>query len=113
MAIQIVFDGRVGEAKVFDWGTVLKVSHAKRAKNNSTGEWETVGYDNFDVVLPEGTNVNDFPEKSIVSITGNLRSVDTFAKRDGTTGVAMKVRADSISKVERRGATQSTEDMPF
>jgi hypothetical protein len=114
MAIQVMFEGRVGEAKEFSWGTVLKVSHAQRAKNKDSGEWETVGYDNFDVVLPDGIDYRDYPEKSIVAITGSLRKVETYAKRDGTTGVSMKVRAIVIEPVDRKGNyTSKTDDLPF
>jgi hypothetical protein len=111
MSIQITFEGRVGDAKEFSWGTVLKVSHAQRAKNKDSGEWETVGYDNFDVVLPDGVSHTDFPEKSIVMITGTLRKVETYAKRDGGTGVSMKVRAIAIEPVDRRGG--KSDELPF
>lgn len=126
--IEVAFEGRVQSAKSFSWGNVLKVSHAQRRKNDATGEWETVGYDNFDVVLPQGANPAAFPEKSFVTISGSLTKTDTYAKNDGTTGISHRVRAQIITASEPKragnydaaanlssiGATPiADEDMPF
>lgn len=97
MAVNVVFEGFVNEVKPFSWGTVAKVSHSQRAKNDATGQWETVGKDYFDVTLPEGVTV---PEGELVRVEGTLK-VGTYDKKDGTTGVALKVRAQSVRKVER------------
>ena len=97
MAVNVIFEGFVNEVKPFSWGTVAKVSHSQRAKNDATGQWETVGRDYFDVTLPEGVTV---PEGELVRVEGTLK-VGTYDKKDGTTGVALKVRAQSIRKVER------------
>jgi len=97
MAVNVVFEGFVNEVKPFSWGTVAKVSHSQRAKNDATGQWETVGKDYFDVTLPEGVTI---PEGELVRVEGTLK-VGTYDKKDGTTGVALKVRAQSIRKVER------------
>lgn len=97
MAVNVIFEGFVNEVKPFSWGTVAKVSHSQRAKNDATGQWETVGKDYFDVTLPEGVTV---PEGELVRVEGTLK-VGTYDKKDGTTGVALKVRAQSIRKVER------------
>jgi hypothetical protein len=97
MAVNVVFEGFVNEVKPFSWGTVAKVSHSQRAKNDATGQWETVGKDYFDVTLPEGVTI---PEGELVRVEGTLK-VGTYDKKDGTTGVALKVRAQSVRKVER------------
>lgn len=97
MAVNVIFEGFVNEVKPFSWGTVAKVSHSQRAKNDATGQWETVGKDYFDVTLPEGVSI---PEGELVRVEGTLK-VGTYDKKDGTTGVALKVRAQSIRKVER------------
>jgi single-stranded DNA-binding protein len=99
MAVQVTFEGYVNEVKAFQWGNIAKVSHSQRAKNDATGQWETVGKDYFDVTIPEGVSV---AENSLVSVTGNLK-VGTYAKQDGSTGISLKVRASSISAVERKG----------
>ena len=98
MALNIEFEGYVNEVKQFSWGTVAKMSHSQRAKNEATGEWETVGYDYLDVTLPEGADAPG--ENSIARVAGTFKIV-TFEKRDGSTGVALNVRAQSIETVER------------
>lgn len=100
MAVSVTFEGYVNEVKAFSWGNVAKVSHSQRAKNDATGQWETVGKDYFDVTLPDGVSV---AENSLVQVIGNLK-VGTYAKQDGTTGVSLKVRATSVVPVERRSA---------
>ena len=110
MAINVEFDGWVNEVKVLDWGTILKVSHDQRAKNDA-GEWETVGKDYFDVtVTADQAAVVGSAKK--VHIIGTLK-VGTYQKRDGGTGVALKVRAQSVSVVERTQASVETVDAPF
>lgn len=121
MAVSVTFEGYVNEVKQFQWGSVAKVSHSQRAKNDATGEWETVGKDYFDVTLPEGASVS---ENQIVRITGTLK-VGTYDKKDGTTGVSLKVRAQEIAPVVRGqrdaastiknilGAEQIDDGLPF
>lgn len=122
MALKIEFEGYVNEVKTFNWGSVLKMTHSQRAKNQESGQWETVGKDYLDVVLPDGFNADAIQESMILNITGTFK-VETYAKRDGTTGVAMKVRATAVEKVDRqRPAFDATatltamsvqENMPF
>lgn len=100
MAINVDFEGYVNEVKQFGWGSVAKVSHSQRAKNEATGQWETVGKDYFDVTLPDGAIVD---EGSLVKVKGTLK-VGTYDKKDGTQGIALKVRAQEISAVERNRA---------
>ena len=99
MALNIEFEGYINEVKQFSWGTVAKMSHSQRAKNDATGEWETVGKDYLDVTLPEGVAAP--AENSVARLTGTFKT-STYEKRDGSTGVAIKVRAHSIEPVERR-----------
>lgn len=101
MALTIEFEGYVNKVKTFDWGTVVEMSHAQRAKNGITGEWETVGKDYLDVTLPEGATAP--AESSIARVSGTLK-VGTYQKNDGSTGVSLKVRAHEITAAERRGA---------
>lgn len=99
MALNIEFEGYVNEVKQFSWGTVAKMSHSQRAKNDATGEWETVGKDYLDVTLPEGADAPE--ENSIARVAGTFKT-STFEKRDGSTGIAIKVRAHTIETVDRR-----------
>lgn len=112
MALEIEFEGYVNEVKDFTWGTVAKMSHNRRKKNEQTGDWETVGKDYLDVVLPKGETVK---EGSLLKVGGTF-TVDTFEKRDGSTGVAIKVRAEYVQPVERNfrpSTVTKPEDMPF
>ncbi len=108
MALNIEFEGYVNEVKQFSWGTVVKMSHSQRAKNDATGEWETVGKDYLDVTLPEGVQAP--AENSIAKVTGTFK-VGTYEKRDGSTGIAIKVRAQSVDAVDRRGAVDVARDI--
>ena len=99
MALNIEFEGYVNEVKQFSWGTVVKMAHSQRAKNDETGEWETVGKDYLDVTLPDGVAAPD--ENTIARVKGTFK-VATFEKRDGSTGIDIKVRASEIEAVDRR-----------
>lgn len=102
MALKIEFEGYTNEVKTFGWGTVVKMTHSQRAKNKESGIWETVGKDYVDVVLPEGFNADLIKEGMILNVLGTFK-VETYEKRDGTTGVSLKVRATDIEQVERQG----------
>lgn len=110
MAINVEFDGWVNEVKVLDWGTVLKVTHDQRAKNDA-GQWETVGKDYFDVtVTADQAAVVGSAKK--VHVIGTLK-VGTYAKKDGGTGVALKVRAQTVSVIEKPASSADTLNAPF
>lgn len=100
MALKIEVEGYVNEVKTFGWGAVAKMTHSQRAKNQESGQWETVGKDYLDVVLPEGYNPELVKEGAILLVAGTFK-VETYAKRDGTTGIALKIRATDIEAVER------------
>jgi hypothetical protein len=106
MALNIEFEGYVNEIKQFDWGTVVSVSHAQRAKNQGTGEWETVGKDYIDVTVPQGLSVP--AQNSVATIVGTLK-VGTYVKKDGSTGVSLKVRAKDIRNSARKPAAAEPE----
>lgn len=94
MAIQVEFEGYVNEARKFDWGTVYNVSHRQVIKN-AAGQWETAGYDYFDVQGPEG-----FVKDDKVKVKGTLKT-RRFDKKDGSKGLALQVRATSMERVEK------------
>ncbi len=93
MAVKIEFTGFVNGVKKFDWGTVYDVAHNQMTKNHQ-GEWEKSGTDYFSVTGPEG-----FGENDRVTIVGNLKS-KRYDKKDGTKGMSLNVRAESITVVE-------------
>lgn len=96
MAIEVKFEGYVLEVVKKDWGNILRVSHQRRAKSDA-GVWETVGYDYLDVTT-EDFSVD---KGDIVSVVGTLKKGDVYTKKDGTQDCDLKVRATSITKVER------------
>lgn len=105
MALNITFEGFVQEIKEFGWGTVVTVVHNQRAKNNS-GQWETVGKDYLDVT----TDGPIPPKDSKVVVEGRLK-VSTYQKRDGSTGIALKVSGATISEAVRGNAVAATKEI--
>jgi hypothetical protein len=105
--IKVEFTGYVNEILPFDWGTILKVSHQQQ-KQNDQGQWETVGYDRFDVVLQKDDIAP--AQGSIVTVTGRMKSKE-FDRRDGSKGMALEVRADSVTLFKRKPAADA--DLPF
>jgi hypothetical protein len=106
MALNITFEGFVQEIKEFGWGTVVTVVHNHRSKNDATGQWETIGKDYLDV-----TTDGPIPAKdSKVLVQGRLK-VSTYQKRDGSTGVALKVSGASISEATRGNSVAAVKEI--
>jgi len=104
--LKIEFEGFVQDVRNFDWGTVVVVAHNQRAKNTQTGEYETVGKDYIDVTYDGAT-----PEKdTLVKVKGSLK-VSTYAKKDGSTGIALKVRASELYPFKRGDAIAATKEI--
>lgn len=104
MAIKVDFEGWVNEVKSFDWGTVLRVTHDQRAKNDA-GVWETVAKDYIDVTVTPDL-LQALGDSKVVRVLGSLK-VSTYPKKDGTTGVALKVRASELVPVQRGAKVES------
>lgn len=107
---KVIITGWLNDTKEFSWGNVGKVAVDQRRKNDTTGEWETVDKVIYDVVF-EGI----FPDAKQVVVTGRINGTNTFEKRDGSTGVSIKVRADSVEEVfdGQPAATVTKLDAPF
>lgn len=103
MAIKIEFVGYVNKVREYQWGIAYDVAHNQMQKKGD--QWEAVGRDYFSVVGPEGTR---FSENDLVTIKGTLKT-KLFDKQDGTKGVALNVRAESMEKVQGKGAPQRQE----
>jgi len=93
MAVKVEFTGFVNKVKKFDWGTVYDIAHPQMMKNQA-GEWEKSGTDYFSVTGPEG-----FTENDRVTVVGNLKT-KRYEKQDGTKGMSLNVRAETITMVE-------------
>jgi hypothetical protein len=97
---QVTVTGWLNDPKTFAWGSAAKVSVDVR-KQNESGVWETVDKTVYDVTY-EGV----FPDTKQVTVTGRISGLNTYEKRDGTTGASVKVRADSV-------LSATEEDAPF
>jgi hypothetical protein len=84
--------GWLNDVKDFEWGRALKVSVDVRKKTLS-GDWETVDKTIYDVTT-DGRQALEGVKQ--VTVTGRITGTSTFQKRDGSTGSAIKVRAESI-----------------
>lgn len=95
--------GWLNDVKSFDWGTALKVSVDVR-KQNAQGEWETVDKTIYDVTTGDKVALDGVKQ---VTVTGRIVGTATFQKRDGSTGSAVRVRAESIQATENPTASVS------
>jgi single-stranded DNA-binding protein len=118
MTAKITVDGWVKAVRELSWGTALTVSSDNRVKN-AEGKWETASRDYYDVVLAEGVTLGNIREDDRVVVSGTFKTGKTFQKKDGTTGVELKVRATSVAPHESQpapatvGAGQYDLDVPF
>jgi hypothetical protein len=87
--------GWLNDTKEFDWGTVLKLSVDVRKKTEA-GAWETVDKTIYDVVT-DGKQALEGVKQ--VKVTGRITGTSTFQKRDGSTGSAVRVRAEKVEHV--------------
>ena len=113
MALSLSFTGFVEEVKTFDWGSVVVVSHSNRQKNAS-GEWETTSRDYIDVSIDPSSEwgwLLDAQKGTRVAVTGNAK-LSTYAKKDGTSGIRIKVWPKDVDTVESSQAVD-TSDVPF
>lgn len=109
MAIPVgPFQAYVNEVKTFDWGVVANVAH-NQVRKNDAGEWENVGRDYFSVILPANTLVNKGDK---VEVTGKLKT-KLYDKTDGSKGVSLEVRAESVNVLSGRPKTVDDDELPF
>lgn len=90
---QVELTGWLNDVKAFDWGTALKVSIDVRKKNHQ-GDWETVDKTTYDITTDGRTALEGVKQ---VTVKGRITGTSTFMKRDGSTGSAIKVRAESVT----------------
>ena len=111
MAVKVTVEGWIHERKDFAWGTVLVVTSDVRAKNASTGQWETVGKEYIDVtVTPD--HLSAIGDDKLISVTGSFKAT-AYQKKDGTLGVQLKVNAQEVKPLAPRGtAAASAPEVP-
>ena len=91
----IELTGWLNDVKHFQWGSALKVSVDVR-KQNQQGQWETVDKTVYDCTTNEQVRLDGVKQ---VNVVGRITSTQTFQKRDGSTGAAVKVRIESVQPV--------------
>jgi single-stranded DNA-binding protein len=121
MAIKVEFEAWLNEVKTFDWGYVANLAHDQRAKNDQTGEWETVGKDYVDVTIT-AEQMHGIEGATKVYVQGTLKA-DAYVGKDGSAKPKLKVRAQEIRPVDRQdpvaivkdilGVPAVTDDLPF
>jgi predicted secreted protein len=112
MALSLTFTGFVEEVKSFSWGSVVTVSHSNRQKNDA-GQWETTSRDYIDISVEPGSEFDWLlsAQKGLrIAATGNAK-ISTYDKKDGSTGIRIKLWPKEIDTVESRAVDSS--DVPF
>ena len=89
----VTVTGWLNDVKDFQWGRALKVAVDVRKKNHQD-EWETVDKTIYDVTTDSQTALDDVKQ---VTVVGRIVGTSAFQKRDGSTGSAIRVRAESVS----------------
>jgi hypothetical protein len=89
----VTVTGWLNDVKDFQWGRALKLAVDVRKKNHQD-EWETVDKTIYDVTTDSQTALDDVKQ---VTVVGRIVGTSTFQKRDGSTGSAIRVRAESVN----------------
>jgi hypothetical protein len=103
MTAKITIDGWLKGVRELSWGTALTVASDNRIKN-AEGNWETQSRDYFDVILADGVTLGDIREDDRIVVSGTFKVGEFYAKKDGSTGVQLKVRATEVGRPEQRNA---------
>lgn len=118
MAIEVTFTGWLNDKKEFDWGTVLKMSHSVRRKDEQ-GDWQTVGKDFIDVIVDKN-KMTEFREvlttdgPARLEVTGNAKPAH-YTNKDGEVVTYLKVWPKFI-EVEQQGSASQVpafDETPF
>ena len=89
----VTVTGWLNDVKDFQWGRALKLAVDVRKKNDQD-VWETVDKTIYDVTTDSQTPLDDVKQ---VTVVGRIVGTSTFQKRDGSTGSAIRVRAESVN----------------
>ncbi len=76
---------------VYDKSLIVFEKHSKK---NQAGEWETTGYTDFKVWIPEELRGATFNEKDYIEVTGRQKT--ETVEKDGRTYKNLVVNASSI-----------------
>lgn len=91
------------------------VVYEKHSKKNTQDQWETTGYTDFKVWLPDGMTGSEFAEKDYIEVTGRQKTEQV--EKDGKTYKNLVVNAQVVETISAstKPATPSFEDVdaPF
>jgi hypothetical protein len=74
------------------------IVYEKHSKKTPTGEWETVGYTDFKVWLPDGLTGSMFKEKDFIEVSGRQKT--ETVEKDGSKYKNLVVSANVIETVK-------------
>ena len=92
----------------------------KHSKKNPAGEWETTGFSDFQVWIPDHQRGQEFNERDLVEVLGRQKT--ETVEKDGKTYKNLVVSADSIEVVKSNDPVANvrnilkpieSEEMPF
>jgi hypothetical protein len=89
------------------------IVYEKHSKKTPAGEWETVGYTDFKVWLPEGLSGSMFTEKDYIEVTGRQKT--ETVEKDGKTYKNLVVSAEVVETISSKpkAPTFAEVDAPF
>jgi hypothetical protein len=89
----VTITGWLDDDKNLQYGRVLRVGIDVNRKNNQD-QWEKVDKTIYDVKTDSQISLDGVRQ---VTVVGRIMGTSTFQKRDGTTGSAIRVRAESVT----------------
>ncbi len=81
------------------------IVYEKHSKKNANDQWETTGYTDFKVWLPEGLSGSMFAEKDFIEVQGKQKTENS--EKDGKTYKNLVVNAQVIETIGDRKATKA------
>lgn len=89
------------------------IVYEKHSKKTPAGEWETVGFTDFKVWLPEGVSGSTFAEKDFIEVTGRQKT--ETVEKDGKTYKNLVVSAEVVETVSSKPKAPvfDASDAPF
>lgn len=76
------------------------IVYEKHSKKTPAGEWETVGYTDYKVWLPEGLSGTMFQEKDYIEVAGRQKT--ETVEKDGKTYKNLVVSAEVVETISSK-----------
>lgn len=89
------------------------IVYEKHSKKTPAGEWETIGYSDFKVWLPDGLTGSMFAEKDYIEVTGRQKT--ETVEKDGKTYKNLVVSAEVVETINSKPKAPvfDASDAPF